>query len=160
MWDNIQIIWTRMHSQLQSSNNLQPPPSSFVSLCLHAFISPSVPRLPPSSRLLGAFTTDPPERGLMRANDGNACCCFPFINGATLAQPTRRLILGSLSAAAPLLPPSFPTSLGLLPFTPPPPLSSLKWSEFPSFSSIHTYLPCLSPRFISPPPPPLWILTC
>lgn len=118
-----------------------PPPSPFVFFSFHAFIFPSVVCLPPPSRLLSAFTTDPPERGLMRANDGNACCCFPFINGSTLAYRTQLFIISSLRSARRVFPPFHLSPLRSV--SRPPPLSSLKWSGFSSFSSIYTHLPCL-----------------
>lgn len=136
-----------LYIQQQSSNNLPPPPSPFVFLPLHAFF-PSAARLPPSSRLLSALATDPPERGLMRANDGNACCCFPFINGSTLAHRNtafhhqQSAISGRLFLSLHLSPPrsvSYPS-----------PLSSLKWSGFSPFS-LNLYLSCLSLAGLSLP---------
>lgn len=140
MWDEVQIIFTYTHSQQQSLNNLRPPPSPFVFLLFHAFLAQSVLRLPPSSRLLSALTTDPPERGLMRANDGNACCCFPFINGSTLAHQTELFIISSLlSAPALLFPPSITSWLRRLPIT-----SFIAQMEWLFSVFLNLYLSCLS----------------
>lgn len=128
----IHTFATRKQTQITS----HPHPSLFVFLWFHAFFLPSVARLPPSSRLLDAFAT-PPERGLMRANDGNACCCFPFINGSTLAHQNtafhhqqsaiKRRLLFSLHLSPPRS------------VSHPSPLSSLKWSGFLSVS-LNLYL--------------------
>jgi len=113
---HIHISSTYKCSQ-QGSHNPSLPPAAFVFFPFHMF-SLSVVHLPPSSRLLGAFATDPPERGLMRANDGNACCRFLFINGSKLARRTPLFIISSLrSASALLFPRSITPSLCLLPFT-------------------------------------------
>ncbi len=120
VWDWVQIIFTYTHSKHQSSDNLPPPPSPFclpfiprllLSIC---GASPSI-RPPPQC----VHNRPPPERGLMRANDGNARCCFPFINGSTLAHRTQLFIISSLLSAPALLfsPPSITSSLCLLPFT-------------------------------------------
>lgn len=112
--------------------------------------------LPPPSRLLSAFTTDPPERGLMRANDGNACCCFPFINGSTLAYRTQLFIISSLRSARRVFPlPSFTSPLRLSPST-----SFITQMEWIFFVFLNLHSSSLSALFILPPPPPLWILTC
>lgn len=58
----------------------------------------------------------PLERGLMRANNGNACCCFPFINRSTLAHAAFHQQQSAISAGSFFSPPSITSSPYLLPF--------------------------------------------
>ena len=156
MWEFRLSLHTHIYNKKANTNNLPHPPSLFVFLWFHAFFPPSAARLPPSSRLLDAFAT-PPERGLMRANDGNACRCFPFINGSTLAHQTQLFIISSLRSSAGSSSPSIyhllALSLTLHLF------HRSNGVAFYPFSSIYTYLPRLSLGLPSRPPPPLWILT-
>lgn len=76
----------------------------------------------------------------MRANDGNAYCCFSFINGSTLVHQIQLFITNGLLLRWLFfsLYPSRPHSVSY-PSSP----SSLIWSGFSSFSSIYTFLLCL-----------------
>lgn len=107
-------LQTRIGNNKAKTNNLPPSP------CF-----PFVPRLLLS--VCGAFPSiQPPpmcvhsgplERGLMRANDGNACRCFPFINRSTLGHAAFHQQQSAISAGSFFSPPSITSSPYLLPFT-------------------------------------------
>lgn len=124
---NIHTFTTTKQKQITS----HPPllfsfhwtPSTFRLLCvsLHPAASSVHSQQPPP----------PSERGLMRANDGNACCCFPFINRSQLVhRHTAFHHQQSANSAGPSflfhLSPTRSVSY-------PSPLLSLKWSGFSPF---------------------------
>lgn len=117
------------------------PPLLFFLLFLALPLS-ACSTFPPTSRLVSKCVhSGPPERELMRANDGNACHRFPFINRSTLAQAAFHQQQPGISASTfSTLHPSPPH-----PISYPSPLSSLRWSGFFSF----LYLSCTYPAVLS-----------
>lgn len=98
----------------------------FLFLALLLSVCSAFPSIQPPPKCVHS---GPLERELMRANDGNACCCFPFINRSTLAHAAFHQQRSGISAStfSPLHPsPPHPISY-------PSPFSSLRWSGFFSF---------------------------